>query len=62
LPEQVFAPGVHVPVQAPPTHAEAEHATSLPQVPLAVHVSTLLPLHCVWLGAHWPVQPPLMHV
>jgi hypothetical protein len=31
-------------------------------VPLALQVSTPLPEHVVWLGAHTPVQAPLMHV
>ena len=33
-----------------------------PQVPLAVHVSTPLPEHCVWPAAHTPVQAPATHV
>jgi hypothetical protein len=37
-------------------------ATGLPNAPLALQVSTPLPEHVVWLGAHTPVQAPLTHV
>jgi hypothetical protein len=37
-------------------------ALSLPKVPFAVQVSTLIPLQVVWPGAHTPVQAPLTHV
>jgi len=37
-------------------------ALSLPKMPLAVQVSTLIPLHVVWPGAQTPVQEPLTHV
>ena len=38
------------------------HATAVPKAPLALQVSTPLPEHVVWLGAHTPVQAPLTHV
>ena len=62
LPEHCTAPGVHVPVQAPETHAEPEQATAEPHVPLEVQVCTPLPLHCVCPGAHTPAQLPETHV
>ena len=33
-------------------------ATGEPQAPLALHVSTLLPEHVTWFGAHTPVHAP----
>jgi hypothetical protein len=42
-------------------HAEFMHAAGAPHVPL-LQVWTALPLHCVWPGAHIPVQTPPMHV
>jgi hypothetical protein len=38
------------------------HATAEPQAPLALHVSTPLPEHVVWLGAQTPAQAPETHV
>jgi hypothetical protein len=38
------------------------HDEGLPQVPLEVHDSTLLPEHVVWPGAHSPMQAPLLQV
>jgi hypothetical protein len=49
-------------VQAPLTHVWLLHAETLLQVPLAVQVCTPLPEHCVWPGAHTPVQAPLTQV
>jgi hypothetical protein len=37
-------------------------ATAVPNAPLALQVSTPLPEHVVWPGAHTPVQAPLTHV
>jgi hypothetical protein len=48
-------------VQTPLTHAEFEHAAAEPHVPLALHVSTPLPEHCVAPGVHDPVHAPLTH-
>ena len=47
LPEHCNAPGEHVPLHAPLTHAKVVQATAPPHVPLEVHVCTPLPLHCV---------------
>jgi hypothetical protein len=60
LPEHCRAPGVHVPVQTPDTHA-ALHATVVPHWPLLPHVCTPLPLHCTAPGAHTPVHAPATH-
>jgi hypothetical protein len=38
------------------------HATAVPQLPLAVHVSTPLPEQMVCPGAHTPVHVPPTHV
>jgi hypothetical protein len=38
------------------------HATAEPQAPLVLQVSTPLPEHVVWFGAHDPAQAPLTHV
>jgi hypothetical protein len=48
-------------VQAPLAHTYVQ-AVAVPQVPLAVQVSTPLPLHVVWPGAQTPAQAPLTHV
>jgi hypothetical protein len=59
---------LHVNVQEPVEHPAVAlatlvvHAVGLLQAPLAVHDSTLLPLHCVCPGAHDPVQPPVTQV
>lgn len=39
----------------------AVHADALPHVPLAVHVWTALPAHCVEPGVHTPVHAPATH-
>jgi hypothetical protein len=49
-------------LQTPLTHVWLLHAVALLQAPLAVQVSTPLPEHVVWPGAHTPVHTPLMHV
>jgi hypothetical protein len=54
------APGVHVPVHTPAVH-DWVHCTGLPQLPIAVHVSTEVPTHCVASGTHTPVQTPSEH-
>lgn len=53
------APGVHEPVQEPPTHAWLVQVTGLLHVPLALHVSTPSFEHCVAPGVHEPVHAPL---
>ena len=47
LPLQLVWPGAQTPVHAPATHVWFVHDTGPPHVPLAVHVSTPLPEHCV---------------
>jgi hypothetical protein len=49
-------------VHAPETHVWLVQATGLPKLPLDVQVSTPLPEHVVWLGAHTPVHVPLTQV
>lgn len=39
----------------------AVHADALPHVPLALHVCTALPEHCVEPGVHTPVHAPETH-
>jgi hypothetical protein len=43
------------------THVWFTQADGLPQLPVAVQVSTLLPEHCAWPGAHTPVHEPETH-
>jgi hypothetical protein len=47
-------------MQAPFEHDSvfAAHATAALQAPLAEHVWTPFPVHCVAAGAHTPVQTP----
>ncbi len=45
--EQAVWPGAHAPAQAPDTQAWFTQATGLAHTPLVLHVSTLLPVHCV---------------
>jgi hypothetical protein len=47
---------------APQTGVEALHATAVPHAPLALHVCTPLPEHCVCPGPHTPWHEPLTHV
>jgi hypothetical protein len=54
-------PGVHAPVHDPSTHAWAVHGVALPHAPLALHVATPLPEHCVESGLQTPTQPPWTH-
>jgi hypothetical protein len=55
-PLHCFCPGEQDPEHAPLTHVELVHVTELPQVPLAVQVSTPLPdgEHRVALGPQTP--------
>jgi hypothetical protein len=57
--EHWSAPGVHTPVHAPVTHAEAEHVTGVLHWPSVPHVSMPLFEHCLAPGAHTPVHVPL---
>jgi hypothetical protein len=55
-------------------HVSLTQLMGLPQLPVELHVWTALPLpasppappspaaHCVWLGAHTPLQAPATHV
>jgi hypothetical protein len=64
LPEHCVAPGVHDPVHTPPEHAELVHATGDPQVPVPLHVSTLLAAvmeQRVVPGVHDPMHAPPTH-
>ncbi|HVU04329.1 MAG TPA: hypothetical protein VHE30_21370 [Polyangiaceae bacterium] len=45
LPEQIFAPGVHTPVQIPATHAWPEQVVPSLQVPVASQLCVTKPLH-----------------
>ena len=56
-----MVPGVHRPVQAPPTQAEETQVAGAPQVPVASHVSIPLLEHCLAPGAQDPVHAPLTH-
>jgi hypothetical protein len=55
--------GAHTPWQAPPTQALFEHATVVPQLPLAPQVCTplLAGSQRVVFGAHDPTHVPLEH-
>jgi hypothetical protein len=59
-----FCPGEQVPEHCPLRHVELVHAAELPQVPLAVQLSTPLPEgeHWVALGPQTPWHEPLTHV
>lgn len=59
--EHCFAPGVHTPVQAPPTHAWLLQAAPSCQVPVGSQVCTTSPLHCVAPGLHVPEHAPPLH-
>jgi hypothetical protein len=65
LPVHCVSPGLHVPWHdaVPPSteHAEPLHATAVPHVPMAVHVSTPCAEHWVAPGTHWPSHAPLTH-
>jgi hypothetical protein len=60
LPAHCVAPGVHTPVQAPPTHAWLTQGAAVPHEPVEVHVSTALLLgsHCVVPGAQTSLIAP----
>jgi hypothetical protein len=45
LPRQRVSPGPQLPAQAPFTHVCIEQGAELVQVPLALHVCGVLPLH-----------------
>jgi hypothetical protein len=55
-------PGTHAPwhdaFPEATTHACPVQTTEFPQLPLALHVCTPLPAHCVVPGAQMPLQPP----
>jgi hypothetical protein len=57
----MVAPGAHVPVQAPLTHAMFVQATGLPHCPDESQVCTPLPEHWVAPGLHWPPQALPVH-
>ena len=61
--EHCTAPGAHTPWHAAPVevavHALFVQSEAGPQLPLALHVCTPLPEHCVEFGAQTPLQPPL---
>jgi hypothetical protein len=59
--KQYVLPGAHAPVQAPMTHAWFVQGTAALQLPVASHVCTPLPEHCVAPGAHTPWHVPLAH-
>jgi hypothetical protein len=59
-PLHCFAPGLHVPEQAPPMQTFV-HAVPLCQTPLALHVCGVVPLHCLAPGEQTPVQAPETH-
>lgn len=62
MPEHCVEFGVHTPVQAPDTHAEAVQAAPAPHCPALVHVCTsLLEPHFTAPGAQTPVQAPETH-
>ncbi len=51
-------PTAQTPVHDPPVHVWLVQGVALPHAPLALHVWTPVPEHCVVPGAHTPVQPP----
>jgi hypothetical protein len=59
----LVVPGVHV-AHDPSKHTGRApvHAAPFVQVPVALHVCGVLPLHCICPGAHTPVHDPLTHV
>jgi hypothetical protein len=68
LPEHCEVPGEQVPVHTPLTHVDAEHGVAGPQAPLALQVSTPLPLppsavveHRMAPGVQFPMHEPPTH-
>jgi hypothetical protein len=56
LPEHWDVPAVQVPVHCPAEHAPLAHGRVVPQLPLASHVCTPVPMHWTAPGVHAPPQ------